>query len=190
VSISEHWIPAFAGMTTLFAASCGDFNPQRLKNERGVTLIELVLVIVLLGIMGVSMTSAFIPTMTLSVNVDNRKEAFQQGRQAMQRMIREVRSARSFAACAPCNPTNTLNLTDAENNNIIYAWSGTPQDPLTRNGMEISGEVASYTITYLTRTGATPPDQGQIWRVRADLEVRVGDQMIQIKSEAHPRGIF
>lgn len=165
-------------------------NNKILKNERGVTLIELVLVIILLGIMGVSLTSAFMPTMRLSVNVDHRKEAFQQGRQAMQRMIREIRTARSFASCAPCGTTNTLNLTDAGNNSIVYAWSGTPQAPLTRNGMEISGEVANYTVTYLTRTGTTPPNEGQIWRVQAALQVRVGDQMIQLRSEAHPRGIF
>lgn len=161
-----------------------------MNNEKGFTLIELILTVVLVGIVAIAMTSAFIPTMTVSANVDNRKEAFQQGRLAMERMMREIREARSFAVCAPCPATSTLNFTDARNGNIVYAWNGTPQASLTRSGTNISGNVEGYTITFFTKTGATPPNQGQIWRVQADLQVRVGDQIIQLRSEAHPRGVF
>lgn len=153
-------------------------------------MIELILVVVLVAIVGIAMTSAFVPTMTVSVQTDSRKEAFQQGRLAMERVMREIREARQFAACAPCNPTNTLNFTDARNAAIAYAWSGTPQTAVTRNGTDIASNVDGYTMTFFTRTGAIPPDQTQIWRIRADLQVRVGDQTIQLRSEAHPRGAF
>lgn len=150
-------------------------------------MIELIVVVVLVGI---AMTAAFVPTMTVSVQTDTRKEAFQQGRLAMERMMREIREARGFAACAPCNPTNTVSFTDARNGAIAYAWSGAPQTAVTRNGTDIASNVDGYTMTFFTRTGATPPDQTQIWRVQADLQVRVGDQTIQLRSEAHPRGAF
>lgn len=163
---------------------------SKIRNERGFTLIESILVVVLVAIVGIAMTSAFVPTMTVSVQTDSRKEAFQQGRLAMERMMREIREARQFAACAPCNPTNTLNFTDARNAAVAYTWSGTPQTAVTRNGTDIASNVDGYTMTFFTRTGATPPDQTQIWRVQADLQVRVGDQTIQLRSEAHPRGAF
>ncbi|MFY9269747.1 MAG: hypothetical protein WAO55_08385, partial [Candidatus Manganitrophaceae bacterium] len=142
----------------------------------------MILVIVLVGIVGIAMTSAFVPTMTVSVQTDSRKEAFQQGRLVMERLLREIREARGFAACAPCNPTNLLNFTDARNSPIVYAWGGAPQTAVTRNGIDIASNVDGYVITFFTRTGATPPNQTQIWRVRADLQVRVGDQTIQLRS--------
>lgn len=163
---------------------------SKIGNERGFTLVELILVVVLVGIVGIAMTSAFVPTMTVSVQTDSRKEAFQQGRLAMERMMRELREARGFAACAPCVPTNTLSFTDARNGAVAYAWSGAPQTAVTRNGTDIASNVDGYTMTFFTRTGATPSDQTQIWRVQADLQVRVGDQTIRLRSEAHPRGVF
>lgn len=171
-------------------------------NEKGFTLIELILVVVLLGIIAVAMTSAFVPTVTVSVNVDQRKEAFQQGRTAMERMMREVREARTITTITA--PPGATSMTFARGSNpnqpVRYSWSGVALDPLQRSRddqacppctmVEIACCIQSLTMTYLTKAGAATTTPASVWEIQADLQVLVGGQTIQLRSEAHPRGLF
>lgn len=158
-----------------------------MKREQGFTLIEMVLVIVLLGIIGAALTVSFGPGIQTYVGVDLRKEALQNARTALQRVINETREARTFSACAPCSPANTLAFTDIENTAITFAWSGTAQDPLTRNGDNLASNVDDFTVTFYEQDGTEPEDETEIWRIRVDLKVRVGDQTVDLRSEVHPR---
>jgi prepilin-type N-terminal cleavage/methylation domain-containing protein len=157
--------------------------------EKGFTLIEMVLVIVLLGIIGATLIVSFGPGIQTFVGVDLRKEALQNARGAAHRMIKEIREAQSFSACAPCSPVNTLTFTNILNNGITFSWSGTAQDPLTRNGDTLSTNVDDFTVTFYAQDGAEPADETEIWRIRVDLKVRVGDQTVDLRSEVHPRNL-
>lgn len=160
-----------------------------LKEERGVTLIELILVIVLLGIIGTTLYVAFAPGFQTYISLDLRKEALQNARLAMQRITGEVREAQSFSPCAPCSPANSLSFTDILNNAINFSWSGISQSSLTRNGDNLAGNVDDFTVTFYERDGTEPEDQTEIWRVQIDLKVRVGDQIVDLRSEVHPRNM-
>jgi prepilin-type N-terminal cleavage/methylation domain-containing protein len=160
-----------------------------MRQERGFTLIEMVLVIVLLGIIGAALAVSFGPGIRTYVGVDLRKEALQNARTAIQRVIKETREARLFDPCAPCVPTDTLTFTDIKNNPITFAWSGTAQDPLTRNGVNLASNVDDFTVTFYEQDGTEPEDETEIWRVQVDLQVRVGDQIVDLRSEVHPRNM-
>lgn len=178
-------------------------------NQKGFTLIELILVVVLLGIVGIAMTSAFVPTMTVSVNIDERKEAFQQGRTAMERMMREIREARAFTSVTipptvgstqitftthraqtpiPAPPTPPVNET------IQYSWDRNTANAIQRNAIDMTDCATctqSLTLTFFDRNGAVlaaPVTLNAIWRVQADIQMTVGNQTIELRSEANPRG--
>ncbi|HLG21630.1 MAG TPA: type II secretion system protein [Candidatus Manganitrophaceae bacterium] len=156
-------------------------------NEKGFTLIEMILTVVLIGIVSIALTSAFVPTMTVSVDVDNRKEAFQHGRLAIERMMREIREARSFSAGFS---GTSVTFTNAANASATYSWSGAALAPLQRNGVDLACCVQSLLFDYLKKDGAAAGGPTEIWRVRANLQLQVGAQTVELRSEAHPRGVF
>ena len=149
----------------------------------------MVLVIVLLGIIGATLFVSFTPGIRAFVGVDLRKEALQNARIAIFRMIKDIREAQTFSACSPCSPTNAVTFTNILNTNTTFSWSGVAQDPLTRNGDFLVEGVDDYTVTYYASDGTEPADETEIWRIRVDLKVRVGDQTVDLRSEVHPRNL-
>lgn len=159
----------------------GDF---RSKGEGGFTLIELILVIVIVGIIAVGITASFVPTMKVSVLVDTRKEALQGGRIAMERMLREIREARAISAGFTAA---SLTFTNAAGSTTSYAVSGTS---LQRNGTDLTCCVDTMTLTYLDKNGNSTTDPLLVWRIQADLQVKVGDETVELRSEVNPRNIY
>ncbi len=157
------------------------------KNSKGFTLIELILVIVLLGIVSIALTSAFVPTAQISVTVDTRKEALQNTRLAMERMLREIREARSITAGFTAT---SLTFTNPANGTITYSWSGTALDPLQRSAVDLACCVQSLALTYLQKSGAAAVTPAQVWRIQADLQVRVGNETVQFRSEVNPKNVY
>ncbi len=177
---------------------------NKIKNEKGFTLIEVILVVILIGIVAIAMTSAFIPTMTVAVNIDNRKEAFQQGRLAIERMMREIREARVITTIPPppAGPT-TIRLTKPDNTTIQYSWGGTALNPLQRSRDDLACctmvDIACCVqarapntdiLFYFDMNGASTTTPASVWRAQAVFQVKVGDQTIDLRSEAQPRGCF
>ena len=171
---------------------------ERSSDRRGFTLVEVILAVVVLGIIGVALTAAFVPTMTVSVNVDNRKEAFQQGRLAVERMMREVRQARAITSITNPPGATTLTFVDATNKTIEYSWGGAAANPLQRSRddlpcctlVDLACCVQTLTMSYFDKAGNPTTNPLAVWRAQADLQVSVNGQVIQLNSEAHPRGFF
>ena len=160
------------------------------REEKGFTLIEMILVIVLLAIIGAALAAAFLPGMQTYLAVDFRKEAIQNARTAMQRVLKDTREAQTFAACGGlCVPTNTMTFTNVLNSAVTFDWAGTAQDPLTRNGNVLASNVDDFTVTFYDQAGLEPADETLIWRVRVDLRVTVGDQIVDLRSEVFPRNL-
>lgn len=66
---------------------------QRTEQQGGFTLVELVMVIVLLGVVGIGMSSLISTSVQAYVDVARRDDLTQQGRYAVERMTRELRNA-------------------------------------------------------------------------------------------------
>lgn len=96
-----------------------------MRRDRGFTLIELTVVVLLLGIMGVVTTSVVINGFHRQAEIDGRAIAIEQVRTALQRTVREIREA-DFPLLAITTTELDMTLTDASGvTRICYSATAT-----------------------------------------------------------------
>ena len=179
-----------------------------MKDERGVTLIEMVLTIIILGIIGWVASEAFLSSTKSVLTADSVREAAQENRLGIDRMVREIRTVRDDRCIATATPTS-FSFVDTENNAITYSWAGAGS-PLMRNADTLIGNVSSLAFTYynnaatpvditsgppLVCPGPVPPTcdsacaATDIWAVNIDLTTQSGTETMRLRSQVHPRGV-
>lgn len=182
-----------------------------MRNEKGVTLIEIILSVIIIGIIGIIAAEAFLYSTRSVMTGDAVREATQVNRLAMDRMIREMRNVRNNL-CVATATANTFSFVDSNNKTITYSWSGTSGDPLLRTENAttntIVGSVNSLAFTYYDSADppvditALPPTvcaspntcsttvctATNIWQIKIDLTVISGGETVEIRSQVHPRG--
>lgn len=165
-----------------------------MKGQRGFTLIELILVIILLAIISAGFAAGLVPTMRASMMVDTRKEAIQSARMAVDRMMREIRVIRTIATNVPDIQTWTstdLKFNDMYGKSIEFVRNGAGA-PYTLLRYEnsvsntLSGDVQSLSFTYLKKDGSAASAVGEIWRIQISLQVKVGNETVDLRSEVNP----
>lgn len=177
------------------------------RNERGVTLIEMILSVVLIGIIGIVAAEAFLYS-TRSVLTGNAvREATQVNRLALDRMIREIRNVRDNR-CVGFADDQKFRFVDSVNNTIEFSWGGTAGDPLTRTENAVTNtlvdNVNSLVFKYYNHADppvditALPPTvcatpcsssctQTDIWIINIDLTTQSGTETMRLRSQVHPR---
>lgn len=170
-------------------------------DTRGVTLIELIFSIVLIGIIGVIAAQVFLFS-TRSVLTGNQvREATQVNRIAMDRMVREIRNVRGPRCVAAADP-NTFTFVDGDNTTISF---GIVAGSLVRNGDVLVNNATGPVFSYFNNTGADitagpplvcgPPNTcsntlcaaTNIWTVQIDLTTVSGTESMRLRSRVHPR---
>jgi prepilin-type N-terminal cleavage/methylation domain-containing protein len=169
-----------------------------MRNERGVTLIEMVLSIVLIGIIGVIASNVFLYSTRSVLTGNNVREATQVNRMAMDRMVREIRNVADNTRVTVAT-AGTFTYVDVDGNTISFTLAGTnlnrvftvPPNPAVTN--TLAANVSGLTFTYLSTTGATiavptvSPAATNIWWVQITLSVGTGSEAVQFRSRVHPR---
>ena len=92
------------------------------SRREGITLIELVIGMVLIGIVALVVANALSTGITGFFVVDYRKEALDQARIAMDRMAKEIRNLRNNASVSTSSSSQFC-FTDTEGTIIDYAYS-------------------------------------------------------------------
>ena len=116
----------------------------RIKQPRGLTLIELVMVMVTIGLM-VGVSSMYIREVIRLWNfVSFRNEVVSQGRMAMMRMVREIRQVNNDTAVLAANDS-CFRFVDVNNQTIGYSVSGSG---LRRNNNTLADGVSRLTFVY------------------------------------------
>jgi prepilin-type N-terminal cleavage/methylation domain-containing protein len=164
-----------------------------MRNERGVTLIEMVLSIVLIGVIGIVASNLFLYSTRSVLTGNNVREATQVNRLAMDRMIREIRNVANNTSVTTATAT-TFAFTDTGGNAVDFTLVGTT---LNRAGTALASNVSGLTFTYLDNTGGTialspgepkvSPLATDIWWVQIDMTVGTGTDTVQFRSRVHPR---
>ncbi len=168
------------------------------KSRRdGVTLIELVITMVLIGIVALVVANALSTGIKGSLVTDNRKEALDQARVAMERMTREIRNLRSSSDVST-NGISQFCFTDTSGTQINFSYSGSDIKRDTGNctagsGATLStGIISSFSFGYVRGdTGAVENTftAGTTKRIRITIPCTISGESVTLQSEVWPRSL-
>jgi prepilin-type N-terminal cleavage/methylation domain-containing protein len=171
-------------------------------NQKGATLIEMILGIVIIGILAYVVSDAFIYASRSVLTANSARDATQSGRLAIDRMVREIRNIRDNR-CVAVADGRTLTFVDMGNNTVAFSWSGVAGAPLMRNADVLVDQVSNLALTYLNNQeppgaiGAPivcgPPNTclpacaaTDIWSIDINLTTQSGTETMQFRSQVHP----
>lgn len=172
-------------------------------NQKGATLIELILSIIIISIVVYVVTDAFVYSSKSILTGNSARDATQSGRLAIDRMVREIRDVRDNK-CVGAATGTSFSFMDAGNNAVAFTWAGAGA-PLMRNGDVLVDHVSNLTLKYFDSADppnditATPPTvcaapntclstcaSTNIWSVSIDLITQSGTETMEFRSQVHP----
>jgi prepilin-type N-terminal cleavage/methylation domain-containing protein len=129
--------------------------------ERGFTLIEMVIVIVILSIVSAISVKFLVDSLRIYSMTVDQKTLFDEGKLALERMCRDLRDARTLTTPGGGGSGSTLRFTrdndtaqDFAGEDIRFIWSGTPGTPLQKRKsqpsvtlVDLAANVFAFTVT-------------------------------------------
>lgn len=103
-----------------------------IKNKKGFTLIELMVVITILGFVILGLVSFFAGGTRSWITGQSQITAQRNARQAMDLMIKEIREGEKLLSGSDGNTIIVSFPLSFSKDNVTYRWSGTPGDPINR----------------------------------------------------------
>ena len=169
----------------------------RFTNNRGVTLIELVIVMVLIGIIAFIAADAMSTGFKAFFITDNRKEALDQTRVAIERMRREIRNARSISDIGTATASEFCFI-NTEGTRIDFRYE-TPDIRRLEAGGACPGGAGTGDIlsTNITAFKFTNPDGSDLTlaalttnkRVIITLTSTISGENVTLQTEVWPRNL-
>lgn len=167
---------------------------KSLRTGKGVTLIELVMMIVIVGILA-GVSSMYIKeTIDLWRFLTYRSEVVAQGRMALMRMGREMRQVRDKNSISTAN-AGRFTFIDRAGNTIDYQLSG---NNLMRNTEILATGVSNLIFCYYDKNNqaACAPvctcavaDTTVIYRIVIRMDISAGSETKHIESQIYPRNL-
>ncbi len=144
-------------------ADCGlrnqnsEFRNPKSTSEKGFTLIEIIIVIVILSMVSAITIKFLIDSLKIYTMTVNQKTLFDEGKLALERMCRDIRDARSITTPVAGGSGNTIvfqrtNATfgDAVNETLTFRLTGTTLEKVKTSPAAtspLSSNVSSFTVT-------------------------------------------
>jgi len=150
------------------------FNYQRkIKNQKGFSLIELMVVVAVLGLIVLGLVTFFTGGVRSWITGQSQLQAQREARQAMDRMVREIREASNIIADS--TSSEEINFNTPWSNNLKYSWLGEKWDPILRGDIPLINNVQSLVFTYFDNSGnlVNPLDSDKVSKVHINLQVDV-----------------
>jgi len=117
-----------------------------LKNQKGFSLIEVMVVVVILGLIVLGLVTFFAGGTKSWVAGQYQLAAQRNARQAMDRMVREIREASDIIANS--TTSKEINFNTPGNSNLNYSWSGKKWDPVFEDINSLINNVQILTFQY------------------------------------------
>jgi prepilin-type N-terminal cleavage/methylation domain-containing protein len=156
-----------------------------MNNQKGVTLIELIMVIVLISIIALASTKMMVNGLTAYQTGKDVMDADWQGRLAMERMMRDLRAIRSPSDITTANSGQII-FTDINGNSVNYSLSGTS---LLRNSQTLANGVQSLTFSYLDKNGSTTATLSLIRYITYTLNITQNNSNFNLTTSVYARDL-
>lgn len=160
-------------------------------NQKGHTLIEMVLAITLMSVLVSAVSVAFLPVLdTWSLN-SPKNEITDSVSYAVGRMASEIAQVKNQTSVEVAT-SSRFKFTDVSNNSVDYTLSGTN---LMRNANIMGRGIQSITFTYYDVNDATlvtptvSPSSTNIWRVSMSVTSQKDGQTQTMDASVHPRNL-
>jgi len=174
-------------------------------DKKGITLIELVLGMVLIGIVALVVANALSTGITGFFVTDYRKEALDQARIAMDRMAKEMRNVRTSSDIGTAT-SSELCFVNTQGTRINFRYEspyirrlegggacpgGAETGDILATG--VSNVTFSGIFKYVLSTGAEVEDatgsETLIKRIKIDFKATAGSESISLPTEVWPRNL-
>ena len=169
----------------------------RSANQKGVTLIELVITMVLMGIVALVVANALSTGIMGNLVTDNRKEGLDQARVAMERMAKEIRNTRSLIDVGTATASEFCFI-NTEGTRIDFRYE-TPDIRRLEAGGACPGGAGTGDIlsTNITAFKFTNPDGSDLTlaalttnkRVIITLTSTISGENVTLQTEVWPRNL-
>jgi prepilin-type N-terminal cleavage/methylation domain-containing protein len=148
-----------------------------IKNQKGFSLIEMMVVVVILGLIVLGLVTFFTGGTKSWVAGQYQLAAQRNARQAMDRMVREIRKASDIIANS--TTSKEINFNTPWDSNLNYSWSGKKWDPVFEDINSLINHVQILTFQYFdildveVALPLTPETAAKISKVHINLKVDV-----------------
>ena len=121
-------------------------NRLNIKNQKGFSLIEMMVVVAVLGVIVLGLVTFFTGGTKSWVSGQYQLTAQRNARQAMDRMVREIREASDIIASS--TSSIEINFNTPWSTDMKYSWSGDEWDPILRGANPLINDVQSLNFKY------------------------------------------
>lgn len=122
-----------------------------LKNNRGLTLLELVVTIIVSSILVLATTPFARQVINNYIIAAKMDETHNAGRVALNRLTSEVRMIQGLSNITSCT-SNSIQFTNKDNQTISYSYNSS-DDTLLRNGYVCAKSVSEFQIYMVSKSG-------------------------------------
>ncbi|MBU4350459.1 prepilin-type N-terminal cleavage/methylation domain-containing protein [bacterium] len=119
-----------------------------IKNQKGFSLIEMMVVVAVLGVIVLGLATFFTGGTKSWVSGQSQLTAQRNARQAMDRMVREIREGELIESSSGEKYIEISFPDSFAKSNVIFSWSGTPGDPISRSSIPLINDVKTLNFTY------------------------------------------
>ncbi len=177
---------------------------SKVKNTKGFTIIEILMVIVLIGIVSTIVSTLILGGGESYSDFEIRSDITAEGRVAVDRMKKEMRLINCDPPGLTCTPDGsdipTFGASDFRFVKINGEGRGfrlSGSELLLRAGTAggdpestLAGNVTALTFTYYDDAGAVTAVVADIWSIKVDFNITRSGQSIDFTTRIHPRSFI
>ena len=161
------------------------------NNEKGITLIEMIITIVVVSIIVTSTLPFFKGSVSSYINVRDGKSNLQSARIGFNRMMAELQQLEASVDIYTGRSTRIrFNIPDDGYGSITYRLN---DDELQREGENLVQNVQGLTFTYYKEDGTTKSTpfyyDSDVWRIQVEIEVGDPENPLTLRGQVSPRNI-
>lgn len=159
-----------------------------LQNQKGFSLLELILVIAIIAVVAGILARFLVQGMDIYDFVDDRKSLIRESRRSVYFMNRDFRQVKSQGVSVAT--ATQIQYTNYDDNQITYQYS---DNEIMRNGNTLSEDVSAFQFRYLRADGGymSLPVTGDsldfIWNIESEFTIDDGNYSRRFVVRVYPR---